>query len=138
MSKNTTIALIIFFVLVLIGLSVYGVLILFNSTAQGSTSKGGNTNTNNSNTNGNPPVTSQSDMDNFVKRFRDGFEAYHDLYRCDLISEALTFDNTQLQNFADTYRNTYGITVVQQMDKVWIWCFSRTTGQTLYDKLKAL
>ena len=135
MSKNAFIVVIVLLIFVILGLTVFGITTMINqksSSKLGGVSNGGQTNANP------PPVTTQADFDAFSKQFRDAFEAWHDMDHCTVLRQADQLTTAQLQQFSNSYYSLYGVTVTQQMDNAWSWCFGDNVGQRVYNKLKAL
>lgn len=142
MNKTSTIALVVFFTLIVVALLVYGFVFVpkkgTGTIIAGSGAGGGNVN---------PTPTGpthvagvlQSDLEKIALHFRERFSSStYASNRCPVISDMNRLSISQLTAINTYYKTSFGLSLKEEMDGAWIWCASNDVDNQLYDKIKNL
>lgn len=129
MSKNAILFIIGTLVLLILGVLVFALTNKVNDSGNSTQAK-----TNPVDPNG----INNDDLAVLARTFRDAFDSISNWGHCDVLETVDGLNTAQLKQFADTYYQLFNISVIQQMDAAYSWCWENGSGRRVYDKLKAL
>jgi hypothetical protein len=132
--KNTPIVILaVFLSLILIGL---GIFVFLSTTAKKATST---TPTPNNNT-PTPPVPTVSDAEllPIAQDFRAAFVSYLPSQRCSSFAQLNLLSMADLARVDTMYKANYGLSIKEEMDGAYEWCWYSSNDSEVYEKLKMI